>query len=276
MALAGASVPADLAAATAGWVGIALCVAFGMTWAEFLTSRERGFDSPDAADRFELRFAPIAGRAILWLALAAGLASIHGTSAILSASVSTLVLLILALRRRRGEISRRMAGSAAALAVVGVLLASRAGAAGEPGTGNASRPTVWQTSVDAWREFPVFGSGLGTFPEAFRRVQPRDLPGLVDQAPSSAMALLVTGGAIGLALGTTTIVSLLVLLYRAWRLQQHREESALALGAFGALLFWTIASLTEPGSTPLVVSAMLAPVLGTGWSAAQARGGRIL
>ena len=43
-----------------------------MIWAEVLTNQERGFDSPDAADRFELRFAPVAGRAILWLALAAG------------------------------------------------------------------------------------------------------------------------------------------------------------------------------------------------------------
>ena len=169
-----------------------------------------------------------------------------------------------------------MTGSAAALAVVGALLAARAGAAGDPAAGNPDNRTVWQTSVAAWRQFPIFGSGLGTFPEAFRRVQPRNLPGLVDQAPSGAMELLVGGGAIGLALGTTTIVALAVILYRAWRLQQHREESALALGAFGALLFWTIAFLIDPGATPLAVSAVLASVLGTGWSAAQARGGRIL
>ena len=248
-----------------------------MIWAEVLTSQERGFDSPDAADRFELRFAPIAGRVILWLAIAAGLASIRGTSAVVSAGLVTLVLLGLAFGRRRRETSRRMAGSALGLVLAGALLASRAGAAaGDPGTGSATRSTVWETSIAAWRQFPVFGSGLGTFREAFRRVQPRDLPGLVDQAQSSGLALLVTGGAIGLALGATAIVSLLVLLYRAWRLQKHREESAIALGAFGALLFWALAGLIDPGTTPFVASALLAPVLGAGWAAAQARGGRIL
>jgi hypothetical protein len=87
--------------------------------------------------------------------------------------------------------------------------------------------------------------------------------------------LLVTGGAIGLSLGAIAVLSLLVLLLRAWSSQKHREESAIALGAFGALLFWTVAGLVDPGTTPFSASALLAPVLGAGWAASQARGGRV-
>lgn len=273
----GATIPMGLAPSVAGCTGIALCVVFGMTWAEVLTSQERGMDSPDAADRFELRFAPIAGRVTLWLALAVGLAAIRETSAVVSAGIAMLALLVLAFKRRRQEVSRRLAGAGLALLLAGLLLAPGAGAAPSGAAVNAApSATVWGTAVAAWREFPVFGSGLGTFREAFRRVQPRDLPGLMDQAPSGALSLLITGGAIGLALGATAVLSLLVLLFRAWRSQKHREESAIALGAFGALLFWAMAGLLDPATTPLATSALLAPVLGSGWAAAQARGGRLL
>jgi hypothetical protein len=265
------------AAAAAACLGIALCVVFGMIWAEVLTNQERGIDSPDAAERFERRFAPVAGRVILWLALAAGLASLRESSAIVSASVATLVLFGLAFARRRQDISRRLEGSTIALLIFGLLLAARAGAsASNPATGVATHMSVWKTSIAAWQQFPVFGSGLGTFREAFRRVQPRDLQALVDRAQSGPLELLVTGGLIGMALGATVVASLLVLFLRAWRSQKHREESAITLGAFGALLFWTLSSLIDSGGTPLIASALLAPVLGAGWAASQARGGRIL
>ena len=265
------------APAAAACLGIALCVVFGMIWAEVLTSPERGLDSRDRADRFERRFAPVAGRIILWLALAAGLAWLRDSGAIVSAIVATLVLLGLALGRQRQEFLRRMAGSTVALLIFGLLLAARAGAsASEPATPIATRPSVWKLSIAAWQQFPIFGSGLGTFREAFRRIQPRELQGLVDRAPSGPLELLVTGGLIGMALGATVVVSLLVLFLRAWRLQKHREESAMTLAAFGALLFWTLASLMDSGATTFMVCALLAPVLGAGWAASQARGGRIL
>lgn len=275
--LDGLTAPIGIEAAAATCLGIALFVVFGMIWAAVLTNQERGIDSPDAAERFERRFAPVAGRVILWLALAVGLAWIHESSAIVSALVATLVLLGLAFARRRQDVSRRLAGSTAALLIIGVLLAGRAGAsASDSATDISTRGLIWKTSIAAWRQFPVFGSGLGTFREAFRRVQPRDLQGLVDQAPSGPLELLVTGGLIGLALGATVAISLLVLFLRAWRSQKHREESAMTLAAFGALLFWTLASLMDDGATALIVSALLAPVLGAGWAASQARGGRIL
>ena len=234
-------------------------------------------DSPDAAERFERRFAPVAGRVILWLTLAAGLALLRESSAIVSAIVATLVLLGLALARRRQEISRRLAGSTIALLIFGLLAAARAVAsASDPSKNIAPHASVWKISIVAWQQFPIFGSGLGTFREAFRRVQPRDLQGLVDRAPSGPLELLVTGGLIGFALAATVVVALLVLFLRAWRSQKHREESAMTLAAFGALLFWTLASLMDSGATALVASFLLAPVLGAGWAASQARGGRIL
>ncbi|HWZ85554.1 MAG TPA: hypothetical protein VN032_05085 [Thermoanaerobaculia bacterium] len=268
--------PVGLDAAVATHLGIALCVAFGVFWTEVLTNTERGFDSSDAAERFERRFTPVALRSILWLAFAVGLVFLRESSVTLSAMVATAALLGLALTRQRQDIARRQAGSTAAVLAFALLLASRAGAAAnDPGAALAASERLWKASIAAWQQFPVFGSGLGTFREAFRRVQPRDLPGLVDQAPSGAIDLLVTGGGVGLTLGTIAVASLLVLFLRAWRAQKHREESATTLAALGALLFWTLVWLIDPGATPLIPSLLLAPVLGAGWAASQARGGQI-
>lgn len=271
----GASAP-NLSAA-AGFLGISLCVAFGILWAEILVNSERGIGTVDAAERFERRFGPLAIRGAAWLVIAAGLALTRVESALFSTITATLVLLGLGLARRRNEIPRSSRGTTGALVGVGLGLAALAGAAATTsGAGIESRMATWKTSIAAWRLFPLFGSGLGTFREAFRRTQPRDLQGLIDQARSEPLELLVTGGLVGLALGAVAAIALLVLLLRASRSQRHREESAISLAAFGALLFWLLDTAVESNASPLGVLTLLCAVLGSGWAASQARGIRAL
>jgi hypothetical protein len=52
----------------------------------------------------------------------------------------------------------------------------------------------------------------------------------------SAAILAVTGGWAGATLVTIAFASMFVLLVRAWRRQEHGEESAFALAGIGALL----------------------------------------
>jgi hypothetical protein len=257
------------------WFGILLCGAFGVLWAEVLTNSDRAQDSEDRSERFERRFGPIAGRALVWLAIATGLALCRSWAAVVTAAVTTLLMISLALRRRSGDRVRRL-GAAAAIAVGGLLIAGRLAAqTAPPAPGLSQTSLLWRTALDAWRDFPIVGAGLGSFAEAFRRVQTRELAGLVDIAPSSPLHILVTGGVVGLLLAATALLSLLVLLYRAWRSQPHREESALALGAFGALAFWLLDGLLEFNALPAFVPATLAAVLGAGWAASQARGSQV-
>jgi hypothetical protein len=256
------------------WLGIGLMVTFGSFWAEVLTGEERGADTPDAAERLERRVSPAAFRAVVWLAIAAAVIATRVPAALVSALAATLFLLGLAFGRRRRDLAR----FGAALLVV-ILLGATIGAAapGDDETGGrTARPQeIWRTSIETWKQFPYLGSGLGTFPEAFRRVQPRTLPDLVDRARSAPLELLVTGGVVGFALGALGVLSLLACLFRAWRAQRHREESAIALAAFGALLFWILSGLVESSSHSLATLPLLAPVVGAGWAASQARGGRI-
>jgi O-antigen ligase len=134
-----------------------------------------------------------------------------------------------------------------------------------------ARVAIWRTAYRAWQDFPIFGSGLGTFPEAVRRIQPRELGGRLERARSDPAQILVTGGAVGTVLVAVLYLSLFLVLVRSFREQPHREESALVLGGFGALLSLSIHGLMDSAYPAPVVPAMLACLVGAAWAAARER-----
>ena len=256
--------------------GIAFLAALGILWAEVLTNSDRAVDSSDAGERFEKRFPPVAARLLLLLASAAGIVLARSWVAAVAAALSAGLVITMGLSRRRGERARRVgvaAGAAAGLVAIGTAVLAPAAQA-QTAAGGAVDPEVARTAIDAWRQFPILGAGLGAFADAFRRVQPADLPGYVDQARSGPLQILVTGGAVGLALAVALVVALLVGLARAWRAQKHREESAFALAGFGVLLFWTLEGFADFHSGETAVTMVLAATLGAAWAAGQAHGSR--
>ena len=54
--------------------------------------------------------------------------------------------------------------------------------------------------LDLWQRFPLLGSGLATFRDAFPQVQPRELQGTWWHAHSDLLELLATTGAVGIVL----------------------------------------------------------------------------
>jgi len=262
----------------AAYLEIALALAFGALWAEVLTNPDRAPKGADRAARFEKRFVPLAGRILLWSVIAVGIGLTRSRGGILSAAIMTLVLLAMAVLHRRVQFHWRVPAGVALAILAGVLFVATATGASpllrflelDPrNLGTNTRAALWRTSLQAWREFPLLGSGLGTFREAFRRVQPRELSGLVEQAHSDLLQLLVTGGAIGAALGIVAFGSLFILLVRAWRGQKHREESALVLAGFGALLSLTLHGLVDFNLSIPVIPATLACALGAAWAAGR-------
>jgi O-antigen ligase len=95
---------------------------------------------------------------------------------------------------------------------------------------------VVQASLELWRRFPVTGTGLGTFEDAFPAVAPAGLTKVVwNRAHNDPVELLVTGGVAGLGLGMLAMASLL---WPIWRLTRHcprSEDRAAGLAALGAL-----------------------------------------
>src|SRR5262249_8678903 len=158
-----------------------------------------------------------AATVLLWGVVAAGIGLTRSRGGIAAALVTTALLTALAIGRDR--LSRGRHGVAAVVGgtlLAGTFLAAaitREGPllrflASDPREiGSDARVQIWKLSLQAWRRFPALGSGLGTFREAFRHVQPADFSGLVEQAHSDPLQLLVTGGAIGALLGVIAFAS---------------------------------------------------------------------
>jgi putative inorganic carbon (HCO3(-)) transporter len=261
----------------AGYLQIMLAVAFGALWREVLFARERGRKLPEPARRLETRLLHIAPLVLLWAIFAAGIALTRSRGGTLVAFVSTLLMLSLALSHRRTR-NRRLriaviGGTAIAAGASVVFLAVRQQPilrflASDPrDPASDLRLTLWKLSFDAWRQFPLMGSGLGTYREAFRRIQPRAFDYYVEFAHSDPLQLLVTGGLAGFLLGAIAIGALSIALVMRWRREEHREESAFLLAGIGALFALTLHGLVEFNMSIPAIPATLAAVTGFAWAA---------
>lgn len=263
-----------------GYLEIALGVAFALFWAEVLTNRDRADEARGLAERLERRLAPLAARAFLGLLIAASIVGTGFRGGILAALLSTATVTALAVVHRRSRVRGRAATVTAVILLFAALAASIAISAprfarflesGARADGAWSRVAIWKTTAEAIRRFPIVGSGLGTFPDAFRRGQPRELPGVVGDANGDLLDVAVTGGLVGAALAVVLFCSLAVALLRAWRGQMHREESAFVLGGFGALLCLALHGLVDSNLSVPVIPATLACVVGASWAAGARR-----
>ena len=241
---------------------VLLLVGFGALWAEVLTNTDRGRDAIDRAEQYEQRLPPLAAKALAFATIAAGLVLTGSTCSMGASLLAILFVLALGAGQRRAW---RRAGGPAGAGAAAALVAVRFGA--WPPTPFAdidlSRTLrLSEAGLEAWKTFPIVGAGLGAFVDAFRRVQPRALPGFVDSAPSNLFQILITGGAVGAILAVLAAVSFFWILLRKWKAQRHREESALVLAGAGALLAVGLDGIAEFNLGTAVVPATLACVLG--------------
>lgn len=265
----------------AGYLEMGLAFAFAMFWLEIVRAR-RGKHGEDGADAIERRLVGVAIRIVAWAAIGAGIVFTRSRMGIAAPIATTVILLGLALvhrQARRRSVGRGLAaiaglagGAALILITTGRLPFLRFLITDPRDPASELRLQLWRLSVDAWNQFPHFGSGLGTFREAFRAVQDQELTFLVEQAHNDTLQLLVTGGWVSTALAVMGIGSFGILLFRRWWRQSRSAEAAFALGAIGALTSLLLHGLVEFNFSIPAIPATLAVLLGAGWSAANDEG----
>jgi O-antigen ligase len=260
----------------AGYLQIALVLAFALVWIAISRGRDAARHLADRAERVERRLLPVSMAILLWGTVAAGVGLTKSRGGILASFLTALLLLaLLALQGRLGR--RGRAATLGALALLAGLLFVAVAIENvailrfldsDPRDFSAdTRVQIWQRSLEAWRQFPILGSGLGTFREAFRRVQLRDSLCLVEQAHSDPLQLLVTGGAVGAALAAVALAAGVVLLLRTAMRQPHREEGAFMAAGLCALVSLTLHGLVEFNFSLPASPVTLAAVLGAAWGA---------
>jgi len=244
------------------YLEMGLAVAFAWSW--WAARRAAGEPRP------ERRVLLVAPPALIWITLFAGLAFSGSRAGLLAAvaAVSAQGLLVPGSRRRWWVAPLGALAALAGLAVVAALGfqegLGRLAATTRADVSVGARLDEYRAALGLWRLFPLTGSGLGTFRDAFPLVQPAELRGTWWHPHSDLFEVLVTGGLAGaalLALGFWGV---------AWRLAGvlrdggRSEDRAAGLAAVGAVVSIGLHEsldfgLTMPGSA-LTFAALLGAV----------------
>lgn len=188
------------------------------------------------------------GGSRLWAAYAAGILVVGITASqsrggFLAMTIAAVIFAVL--RPRSLHLG---AGLAAMMAIVALLLYALGDSSsyrerlstildrGE--SGYTARLEIWGTALQAWRDHPVWGTGLGSFPAATAPYFRRDRGIFFARAENEYVDLLVEGGILGLGLALTAIVGIARLGRRALDAAPSPGDRALVLGSmFGG---WTL------------------------------------
>lgn len=216
------------------YLEIALAVVFAWGW--WAARRAR---AEVAIDR---RVLSLALPVLVWLTLFAGLSFTASRGGLAAALAGVVVqgLLLAAVQRRWAPALLGMAAVAAGLAAA-LAVGLQAGAARLLATampsdvGMGARRQAWSATLALWRAFPVTGTGLGTFRDAFTLVQPADLGGTWWHAHSGPLELLATTGPAGPLLVGAGLVALALRLLAVLRRGRRSEDRAAGLALLGAL-----------------------------------------
>jgi O-antigen ligase len=214
------------------YLEMALAVAFAAVWWGARRARREL--------QVERRVILLAVPGLLWLTLFTGLAFTGSRSGLLAAvaGVSVQGLLVAAARRHWRSAVLGIGAAAAGVAVVAVVgLREGLGRILSTTASDVSwvgRLREYGAVVELWQRFPVLGTGLGTFRDAFPAVQPPELQGTWWHAHSDLLELLATTGVLGLLLVAMGLVPLVRRLAAMLAGQGRSEDRAAALAVLGA------------------------------------------
>jgi O-antigen ligase len=249
------------------YLGIALTAAFAWMW----WTMRRAAEEPLP----ERRVAMVAPPALAWLTLFAGLAFTGSRAGLLAAVAAVSAqggLLALAGAGRRW----RFALLGVAAAVLGLGMVAALGF--REGLGRIADTSVFDVSLGArldayraalelWWRFPLTGTGLGTFRDAFPLVQPAILEGTWWHAHSDLLEVPVTTGLMGMALVGVGAWALARRLLAVLRHGRRSEDRAAALALLGGLAGLAVHEALDFGLTMPANALTLAVLAGAAASA---------
>lgn len=206
--------------------------------------------------------------ALAWLALFVGLAFTRSRAGLLAALV-VVVLQGAAVGTKKER--RWLAASGLAAGLAGIALVSYLGfqeglgrlfGAGGDRLQSGGRIEVALSTAGLWRRFPLTGSGLGSFRDAFPIVQSAATPGDWHHAHSEPIELAATAGLIGLVLALSGLAIVFGRLRTVHLRGERSEDRAAALAGMGALVAALLHGFFDFGLTLPANAVTLAAIVG--------------
>lgn len=239
----------------AGLLAMALPIVLGMLAYHWhgVRQRARRYHGKNLRGRLARFFSQEAGvnRTLVFgtlsLAILLGLIFTRSRTGIALAMLGILLAALLFGRRLGGRVS----GITTVLGVLGIALALEIGLApvlqrfGMDMTADA-RWSIFAGTLDAIREFMPLGSGVGTFPEIFRRFQPGDISGIfVNHAHNDYLEWLAEAGLVGGVLALAFLCFYAWGWRRVWRKDDWNALRFMQAGAGVALLLLMLHGLVD-------------------------------
>jgi O-antigen ligase/Tfp pilus assembly protein PilF len=132
----------------------------------------------------------------------------------------------------------------------------------ESGELNTKRLDYWQDSLESIKVYPLFGTGAGTFADAYPRFQTETTRKLVDHAHNDYVEWLLEGGLVGAVLAAWFLLDVVFRSFRFRRRRGHLFSSYLWLGSMAGLVSILLHSITDFNlqipANGLMLSALLA------------------
>jgi O-antigen ligase len=236
----------------AGYLAMVIPLGLGLLMSVVRDSR----DHRDAALRRRLGrflasdgFVPSAGIFLLVVLMSACLFSTKSRGAMAAWAVASLFLLWITWRRRSLR-ARALAPLLAAAAVGAVVLlpswervAQRFEDLGE--SQQVGRLHVLDDALGIVADYPLFGTGFGTFGQIFRRYQTTHPRLYYDHAHNDYLEMATDTGSVGFLLATATGLVFFFSLFRAWRGTRSRFASCIGAGGLASCVAITVHSVAD-------------------------------
>jgi|GEM_PF-190103 len=110
---------------------------------------------------------------------------------------------------------------------------------------NEYRSFYWAQTADIVGDFPVFGSGLGTFASVYPAYDRKMIPAQFSHAHNDYLEYLSELGILGLICLFGGIVIFLIKSFLVWRERSHPQVKALALGGILSITLLLLHSITD-------------------------------
>lgn len=107
------------------------------------------------------------------------------------------------------------------------------------------RPAIWANTIEIFKDYPLFGSGLGTFPSIYPGLETMGSPINVYHAHNDYLEYLAELGFLGMSLLIGGILFILVNSFLFWKMRKHREVKGLTLGGIIAIICMLFHSITD-------------------------------
>ncbi len=107
------------------------------------------------------------------------------------------------------------------------------------------RTLFWENTMPVIGDYPVFGSGLGTFASVYPAYDPEGGEMRLTHAHNDYLELMIETGILGFLLLAGAVIWILVRCFRVWKARHNLEVKGLAMGGLVSLVVMLVHSFTD-------------------------------